>query len=198
MQEPVPKDLLSKAPEVSKYREVVQEKDVLLRNSKARILELEEQVADLDAKYRRLQEIQTNPQSGKILIEQYETFYSKIMSESQQIVDQKREAEAKLDELQIFCNDLLGKYEKAKEVIGQYDEVHAKLKTQLMEYEAIITSLTEEYNRLKECVGSRTGAADSQSGLQQQTKLKDLRIKGQMQRKCSKSMFEPLKGLDSN
>ncbi|KAH1018965.1 hypothetical protein HUJ05_006635 [Dendroctonus ponderosae] len=84
-QEPVAKDLLAKKTEVSQYREVVQEKDVLLRNSKARILELEEQVADLDTKYRKLQEIQTYPQCEKKIIEQYETFYSKIMCESQQI-----------------------------------------------------------------------------------------------------------------
>ncbi|XP_019757522.2 uncharacterized protein LOC109535922 [Dendroctonus ponderosae] len=123
-QEPVAKDLLAKKTEVSQYREVVQEKDVLLRNSKARILELEEQVADLDTKYRKLQEIQTYPQCEKKIIEQYETFYSKIMCESQQIVDQKKRAEAKLEEMQIFCADLLEKYEKAKSVIGQYDEVH--------------------------------------------------------------------------
>ncbi|KAH1021180.1 hypothetical protein HUJ04_010727 [Dendroctonus ponderosae] len=138
MQEPVPKDLLPKKPEVGKYQKVVQEKDVLLRNSKARILELEEQVADLDTKYRKLQEIQTYPQCEKKIIEQYETFYLKIMCESQQIVDQKKRAEAKLEEMQIFCADLLEKYEKAKSVIGQYDEVHTKLKNQLMEYEVVI------------------------------------------------------------
>ncbi|KAF7281810.1 hypothetical protein GWI33_004244 [Rhynchophorus ferrugineus] len=168
MQEPVSKDLLSKNNELGKFKEVVQEKDVLLRNNRARIKELEQQVEDLKNENRAQADQLLAMDSMKSQMEDYERFYSKIMTDSEQLVQEKLELQNRFNELEEFCRDLLEKYEKAKAVVEEFEKQQDALQKQLTEYEQ---------------------KSSTRSSFERLSLLRE-------QEKREASMFEPLQGLN--
>ncbi|KAJ8949712.1 hypothetical protein NQ318_013581 [Aromia moschata] len=153
MQEPVSKEILSKNNELGQYKEVVQEKDVLLKNNRARIKELEEQILELETKNRHLENqlSMTNMDENefqKIMVE-YNVFIGKIWSERQEMLQEVTELKDHVENLESSFGRLLEQYDKAKIIITGLKENEDILKKELEEYKNVIDGLEKKYDCLK-------------------------------------------------
>ncbi|XP_030763797.1 uncharacterized protein LOC115888269 [Sitophilus oryzae] len=174
MQEPVSKDLLARNNELGKYKEVVQEKDALLTNSKSRIEELELSVSELKRENLQLTERLSKNLVNRDVVGNYEKFYTKIMMESEHLIQEKKQAEERFQQLEEFCKDLVDKYEKTRHIVNAYETEQEKLRKQIWEYEKKIHALITQHK----------GMSESSTLLKEHKEIGD------------SSMFEPLKGLN--
>lgn len=214
MQEPVSKELLSKNNELGKFKEVVHEKDVLLKNNRARIKELEEQVVDLEVKNRELQnEIRRhlNEKEFEKIMKDYDVFIEKVWAERQNLLNENENLKLHIENLEKCFRDLFEKYEKARTIVEGFKGNEDILKKELQEYKEIIEALDNKYNNLKRHSQSKLTEANREEdnkekdNIQEVSKLKVKILQSQatineIQKNikhedinCRPSMFAPLK-----
>ncbi|KAJ8913466.1 hypothetical protein NQ315_013846 [Exocentrus adspersus] len=215
MQEPVSKEILSKNNELGKYKEVVQEKDVLLKNNRARIKELEEQVADLEVKNRDMEkQLKLNNMDEnefQKIMKDYDVFIEKVWAERQHLINENENLKMHIENLERCFRDLFEKYEKAKTILQGFKGNEDVLKRELEEYREIIEALNTKYNCLRKHSESKLAEANEElenkdkDNIQEIAKLKVKILQSQatvneLQKrvKCENldsrpSMFAPLK-----
>ncbi|CAG9831192.1 unnamed protein product [Diabrotica balteata] len=153
MQEPVSKSLLTQKEDVSHYKEVVQEKDVVIRNNKEKIRELEAEIAELKGERQNLQtklKASTLDENGfhEIMIG-YDDFFQRIWKEREDVLSKNAIVESYLENLECSYHELLEKFQKAKDVIYGLKRNQDLLVDELDEYKEIITVLEHKYESLK-------------------------------------------------
>lgn len=213
MQEPVSKELLSKNNELGKFKEVVHEKDVLLKNNRARIKELEEQVADLETKNRELEAktAQMDEDEFQKVMKDYDKFIEKVWNERQMLLDENENLKMHIENLEKCFRNLFEKYEKARTIVEGYKDNEDILKKELQEYREIIEALDTKYNCLKNYSQSKLTEANEEldtkdkDNIQEVAKLKAKILQSQAvinelekhikheDISCRPSIFAPLK-----
>ncbi|KAJ8984373.1 hypothetical protein NQ317_003521 [Molorchus minor] len=216
MQEPVSKEeMISKNTEIGQYKEVVHEKDVILKNNKARIKELEEQISELEAKNRELEkQVKFNDMDDnefQNIIKDYDQFINKIWLERKQLLDEISALKAHTDNLESSFANLLENYNKARTIITGLKSNEDILKNELDEYKNVIDRLEQKYNLLKSYSESKLAEANSEMYvrnkgniqevaklkakiLQSEARINELRKQANLQEVASRpSVFTPLK-----
>ncbi|XP_023026283.1 transforming acidic coiled-coil-containing protein 3 [Leptinotarsa decemlineata] len=153
MQEPVSKELLSKNTELGQYKEVVQEKDVLIKNNKAKIKELENEITELKLKNEaleaRLKTGNLDENGFQSVMVKYDEFLNQVWTERQDLIDKNTILDTYVKNLESSFNELLEKFGKAKVVIEGLIENQDVLKNELKEYQKVIETLENKYKCLK-------------------------------------------------
>nr|CAI5841300.1 unnamed protein product [Callosobruchus analis] len=213
MNEPVSKELLSKKEELGQYKEVVQEKDVLLKNHRARIKELENEVAELKARNVKLENnsrIVEESEFQKVMGD-YDELFHKIWNEREHLLNKNETLERHIQNLEESFSNLLDKLGKARMVIENLMDNQEVMKAELTKYQETIRILEEKYNSLKEYSEGKIAEANSdiearEKGniqevamlkakiLQSQAKINELEKYVKFEDISKRqSMFEPLK-----
>ncbi|CAH1984875.1 unnamed protein product [Acanthoscelides obtectus] len=213
MNEPVSKELLSKKDELGQYKEVVQEKDVLLKNHRARIKELEKEVADLkarDAKLENHSRIVEDSEFQKVMGD-YDELFHRVWNEREHLLNKNETLERHVQNLEESFSNLLDKLAKSRMVIENLMENQEVMKSELTQYKDTIHVLEEKYNSLKKYSESKIAEANSdietrEKGniqevamlkakiLQSQAKINELEKYVKFEDISKRqSMFEPLK-----
>ncbi|CAH1183890.1 unnamed protein product [Phaedon cochleariae] len=166
MQEPVSKQLLTKSSELGQYKEVVQEKDVLIRNNTAKLKELENELSELKTKNEaleaRLKASSLDENGFQEVMMGYDELFKKVWVERQGFLDKNAVLLSHIENLETSHADLVDKLGKAKEVIDGYKENQEILKTELKEYRQIVDIMEKRYETLKQHSESRISEANIQ------------------------------------
>ncbi|KAG5876643.1 hypothetical protein JTB14_012988 [Gonioctena quinquepunctata] len=154
MQEPVSKQLLSsKSGDLGQYKEVVQEKDVLIKNNRAKIKELEKELTELKLKNEaleaRMKGGSLDEHGFQAIMLSYDDFLKKVWTERQDLLNKTAILETYMENLEASYNELLDKFGKAKIVIQSLKENQDVLKSELDEYRTVIELLETKYESLK-------------------------------------------------
>ncbi|XP_028136529.1 transforming acidic coiled-coil-containing protein 3-like isoform X2 [Diabrotica virgifera virgifera] len=179
MQEPVSKSsLLTQKEDVGHYKEVVQEKDVLIRNNKEKIRELETEITELKTERQNLQmklKASTLDENGfhEIMIS-YDDFFQKIWKEREDILSKNAIVESYLENLECSYHELLEKFQKAKDVIFGLKRNQDLLVNELDEYKEIIEVLEHKYESLRIHSEKTIADANVQLDEQQQESLEEI------------------------
>ncbi|XP_057669627.1 general vesicular transport factor p115-like isoform X2 [Diorhabda carinulata] len=179
MQEPVSKTLLAKKQENSgEYKEVVQEKKVLIRNNKARIKELEEEVAELKLANQRLEtrlkaSAQDDNSFQRVMFE-YDDFFKSVWNEREELIKKGEIMDNYLENLEISYSELLEKFQRAKDIILEMKENQDLLLEELNEYKEIITILENKYDNLKRHSESTIEEANIQMDQQKKENMEEM------------------------
>ncbi|CAG9863950.1 unnamed protein product [Phyllotreta striolata] len=163
-QEPVSKGLLTKKDEIDQFKEVLQEKEVVIKNNVAKIKELEQEVSELKETN---QSLECQLKSGgpldkndyRDIMQNYDDFIKKAAKEREQLVDKNSVLENYIQNLELSYNGLLERYEKAKEIIFNLKYNQDLLKEELEEYREIVEKWEQKYDDLK--AHSKTAIADA-------------------------------------
>lgn len=112
--------------------------------------ELKELQTKVDEISKTLTEKQSNDEQFHSLLTDYEKVFSKIITEHQEVVQEKETLETYVKNLDAAFLELLSKYERAKIVIQGLMENESALKNQLKHYEQIVKQIGIRYVNLQE------------------------------------------------
>ncbi|CAH1100965.1 unnamed protein product [Psylliodes chrysocephalus] len=167
MQEPVSKGMLSKKEEVGQFKEVLQEKEFLIKNNEERIKELENEISDLKETNHslecRLKASSLDENGFQEVMLSYDDFFKKIWIDREEVVNKNNVMDTYLQNLEFSYNGLLEKFEKAKEIIYGLKNNQDLLKEELEEYKEVIEVWEKRYEGLK--AHSETTLADANKEL---------------------------------
>lgn len=147
-----PKKSKSKDSQLSEYKEVVHEKDVILRNHLAKINELEHELAELKLKQAKMDyairatDLDEN-ELTKIIIS-YDTVVQKLLEERQRLFAEKSELEDHIINLEGRFKQLLDQYENTKEIMTGVMQRENISNEQIGECKKNIMDLKSEYELL--------------------------------------------------
>nr|CAH7725079.1 unnamed protein product [Callosobruchus chinensis] len=213
MTEPVSKDLLSKKEELGQYKEVVQEEDVLLKNHRARIKELENEIAELKNRNVKLENDSRIVEESRFqkVMGDYDELFHKIWNEREHLLTKNETLERHIQNLEESFSNLLDKFAKARMLTENLMDNQEIMEGELAKYQDTIRILEEKYNCLKAYSEGKIAEANSdiearEKGniqevamlkariLQSQAKINELEKYVKFEDISKRqSMFEPLK-----
>ncbi|KAJ8926434.1 hypothetical protein NQ314_021223 [Rhamnusium bicolor] len=178
MQEPVSKELLSKNNELGQYKEVVHEKDVLLKNNRVRIKELEQQVTELEMKNRELENqikiSSMDENEFQKVMKDYDKFIQNIWDQRQELLEENTTLKCHLENIETTFGNVLEKYDKARTVVEGFKENEVTLKNDLDECTQIIGALENKYAILKNYSESKIAEANMEIDNRQRGNLQEV------------------------
>ncbi|CAH0554580.1 unnamed protein product [Brassicogethes aeneus] len=158
MQEPISKDLLSKKTDIGKYKEFVQEKDVILKNQKEKIKDLEQHIGELKERNLELESIiKTNniditkgqfksstSNEFQRTMQAYEDFIKEIVHEKEQLEAENYTFKNHINKLDEAFHTLIQKYETAKAIIQGLKRNEDILIRRNQEHENLVNKLNKK------------------------------------------------------
>lgn len=142
----------SKDSQLSEYKEVVHEKDVILRNHLAKINELEVELAELKLKQAKIDYAIRAPNldENKLtkIIVSYDSVVQKLLEERQYLFAEKSQLENHVIKLEGHFQQLLDQYEQSKEVMNGVMNRESLSNEEIGECKKNIENLKREYKLL--------------------------------------------------
>lgn len=131
----------------------VQAKEILIKKNEKKIKELESKVNSLEnfksELTRRLNVENNNTKEMSEIMSNYKSLVSKIISDRESIINDKKEAEVCAASLEEAFNELKEKYEQAKLVIVGLEQNQEVLQNQIDVYKNVLSKVENRYKEFK-------------------------------------------------